>query len=120
MSNVRPPSAREEECSAKATLNRSNGAIARVQCLAKSKAGTGSRQPWLCKRARQVPSGGLPERAQLSPSTGGQSKFERGGRLSAYVREIQGRSACATAGIVKHEGPLEGTTHARPAQQMQL
>ena len=90
------------------------------------KAGTGSRQPWLCKRARQVPSGGLPERAQLSPSTGGQSKFQRGGRPSAYVREIQGRSAwgvrpaAATARIVKHESPLQDTTHARPARQVQL
>src|SRR5438445_6881388 len=90
------------------------------------KAGTGSRQPWLCKRARQVPSGGWPEGAQLSPNTGGQTKFQRGGRPSAYVREIQGRSAwgvrpaAATARIVKHEGPFEGITHARPAQQMQL
>ena len=127
MSNVRPPSACEEKCSTKVTLNRSNGASA----LALGVSSNARPAPVLGNRGCASALGkclrvGCQSKLSCRRTPVVQTKFQRGGRPSGYIREIQGRSArgvrpaAATARIVKHEGPLEDTTHARPAQQMQL
>ena len=124
MSNVRPPErARrgmlsQDHPKSKQWSNCTRSVSRRIPRLAPVLGNRG------CASARRVPSGG--RQSELRCRRAPVSKFERGGRPCAYVREIQGRSAwgvrpaAATARIVKHEGPLEGTTHARPAQQMQL
>jgi hypothetical protein len=120
MSNVRPPSARRGMLNQGHAESEQWSNCARARCLIKSKASASPWQAWLCGRAGQVPpSGRQSERVQLSLSTGGQSKFERGGRLFAYAHEIQGRSAGHRT-YRQARRSLEGTTHARPARPMQV
>ena len=121
MSNVRPPSAREEKCSAKVTLNRSNGAIA----LALGVSSNPRPAPVLGNRV----------------CASAQGKCLRAGCQSevSYRRAPVGKANSSVAvafapTFLKFRGdlprpphvssstkvPFEGITHARPAQQMQL
>jgi len=108
---------REEKCSAKVTVNRSDctRSVSRQMRGQRRFSANGLRS----RKARALRAAIRASESQLSLSAGGQSEFERGGRPSAYVREIQGR--CGGHRTYRQaRRSLEGTTHGRPARQMQL